>query len=88
MTRSSGCVVCVYGDRHEPYGQRAPVSRDGLRWGEEIILRDDGANRDLGYPSSVELEDGSILTVYYRRLPEDAKNSALYTRRRIPGLRE
>ena len=31
----------------------------------EIVIRADGANRDLGYPSSIQLDDGRILTSYY-----------------------
>ncbi len=31
----------------------------------EIIIRAAGANRDLGYPSSIQLDDGRILTTYY-----------------------
>ena len=86
LMHSSGVVVCVYGYRHEPYGQRAMVSRDGLTWSEELILRDDGLDGDLGYPASVELGDGSLFTVYYQRLPGDDKTSVLYTRWRLPEL--
>jgi hypothetical protein len=32
----------------------------------EIILRDDGPNHDLGYPASIELAPGELLTVYYQ----------------------
>ena len=32
---------------------------------DEIIIRSDGKDGDLGYPSSVQLSDGRILTVYY-----------------------
>ncbi|MBR4443469.1 MAG: exo-alpha-sialidase [Clostridia bacterium] len=84
LMHSSGRVVCVYGYRHEPYGQRALVSRDGLNWGEELILRDDGLDGDLGYPASVELEDGSIYTIYYQRLPGDSQTSVLSTRWTLP----
>ena len=31
----------------------------------EIIIRNDGLHGDLGYPSSVEIEDKVILTTYY-----------------------
>ncbi len=69
---SSGAIVLSYGYRQEPFGQRAVVSRDeGATWGEELIIRADGLGGDLGYPSSVELADGSILTVCYQALPED-----------------
>jgi len=83
LLHSSGRVVCAYGYRHEPYGQRALVSRDGLDWSEELILRDDGLEADLGYPASVELGDGSILTICYQRLPGDTQTSVLCTRWRL-----
>ena len=63
-----GRLLCSYGYRRKPFGVRASVSDDGGRsWDieHEIILRDDGASRDLGYPSSTQLGDGSLVTVYY-----------------------
>ncbi len=66
---SNGWVLAVYGYRREPYGQRGCLSRDeGRSWDleHEIILADTAPNPDLGYPSSVQLADGSILTVYYQ----------------------
>ena len=79
-------IVCVYGYRHEPFGQRALLSRDGVTWSDELILRDDGLDGDLGYPASVELPDGELLTVYYQRLPGDAKTSVLSTRWHLPEI--
>lgn len=61
-------VLCTYGHRRPPFGVRACLSSDGgVTWDtdSEIILREDGSDRDMGYPSSEQLEDGSILTVYY-----------------------
>jgi hypothetical protein len=65
---SDGRVLCTYGYRREPFGQRACVSSDGITWNkaDEIILRDDALNSDLGYPASVELEPGLILSIYYQ----------------------
>jgi hypothetical protein len=65
---SDGRVLCTYGYRRAPYGQRACVSNDGVTWREqdEVILRDDAPNKDLGYPASVELEPGVVLTIYYQ----------------------
>jgi hypothetical protein len=65
---SDGRVLCTYGYRRPPYGQRVCLSRDGVHWDlrEELILRDDAPNGDLGYPASIELEPGVILTVYYQ----------------------
>ena len=62
----SGAVLMVYGCRIEPMGARARLSRDGGRtWGPEAILWDDAINFDCGYPSSVQLADGTIVSVYY-----------------------
>ncbi len=65
---SDGRVLCTYGHRRPPYGQRAAISEDGVNWSveNEFILRDDAPNKDLGYPVSIELEPGKILTVYYQ----------------------
>lgn len=62
-----GRVVVTYGYRRPPFGIRAAVSKDGITWKKEneVILRDDAPNKDLGYPASIELKDGRILTVYY-----------------------
>jgi sialidase-1 len=65
---SDGRVVCSYGYRRPPFGQRACISADGVLWKleNEVILRDDAPNGDLGYPASLELEPGLVLTVYYQ----------------------
>ena len=56
-------------------------------WRYDYILRDDGPHPDLGYPSSVELDDGSILTVYYQRPRSvDDKCALLWSRWRIACL--
>jgi hypothetical protein len=61
-----GRLVLTYGYRSAPYGIRARVSRDqGRSWGPEIILRDDAGTWDLGYPRTVQRQDGRIVTVYY-----------------------
>ena len=61
-----GRIVLVYGVRKPPYGIRARISPDdGETWGEEVFLRQDGGSRDLGYPRSVLLEEGTLVTVYY-----------------------
>ena len=60
--------LCTYGYRRNPYGERARVSEDGVTWRQEgeVVLRDDADSVDLGYPASVELEPGKILTVNYQ----------------------
>lgn len=66
---ADGRVLCTYGNRRRaPLGVRACLSEDGgATWqmDAEIVLRDDGHSRDMGYPSTQQLEDGSLLTVYY-----------------------
>lgn len=34
-------------------------------WGDELILRQDGACWDLGYPRSVQRSDGNVVTICY-----------------------
>lgn len=81
IRHSSGALVCVYGYRREPYGQRAMISRDeGESWETDHVLRADGPDGDLGYPASVELPDGSIFTVYYQSTGQNHKTSILWTR--------
>ncbi len=61
-----GRIVVTYGYRSKSYGIRARISRDnGKTWGREIVLRDDGATWDLGYPRSVQRGDGKVVTIYY-----------------------
>jgi hypothetical protein len=61
-----GRFVVTFGYRAEPYGVRARISRDeGRSWSDDIILRSDAADWDLGYTRSVQRPDGKIVTVYY-----------------------
>ena len=77
MRHSSGVLICSYGYRQEPYGQRVMFSYDnGETWETDYILRDDGPDGDLGYPATVELNDGSLLTVYYQK-PEGKDNTVI-----------
>lgn len=52
-----------------PFGVRALVgSADGtFDWEKHFVLVDDAPSIDCGYPSSVPLKDGRVLTVYYGR---------------------
>jgi hypothetical protein len=61
-----GRLVLTYGFRAAPFGIRARVSADdGKTWQEEVVLRSDGGNDDLGYPRSVQRPDGKVVTIYY-----------------------
>lgn len=69
LVLSDGRLLCTYGRRTAPFGQRAMISEDGITWNpeSEIILRDDAPNHDLGYPVSIETSTGEILTFYYQK---------------------
>jgi hypothetical protein len=61
-----GRLCVTWGYRAVPYGIRARISTDqGKTWGDELHLRDDGREFDLGYTRSVQREDGKIVTIYY-----------------------
>lgn len=61
-------VLLVYGYRHAPFGIRARVldaECTNFRTAEEIVLRDDGGNGDLGYPWATMISRNRALVVYY-----------------------
>jgi hypothetical protein len=63
---SDGRLVMVYGYRLPPFGVRAVVSEDeGLTWGSEMIIRDDGGSWDLGYPNAWEAGRDRVGVIYY-----------------------
>ena len=63
-----------YGYRRKPFGNQARVSDDhGATWSEPLTISDDGIGSDLGYPSTVELDDGSLLTVWYEKMKGSAR---------------
>jgi len=65
---SNGLLISVYGYRQEPYGLRVMVSADGGKtWEKDLVLVDGYPSGDLGYPATIELDDGTLLTVYYAR---------------------
>lgn len=62
----SGELLMSYGYRRPPFGNQARFSSDhGRTWSEPLVISGDGASGDLGYPSTVELEDKSLLSVWY-----------------------
>ena len=66
ITLKDGRIALTYGWRNAPYGIRARISGDdAVSWGEEIVLRDDGAGWDLGYPRTIQRADGKCVTIYY-----------------------
>ncbi|RKY04705.1 exo-alpha-sialidase [Candidatus Poribacteria bacterium] len=61
-----GRLCITYGYRNPPFRICAKLSEDGGEsWGEELILREGAGDGDIGYPRTVQLPDGTIVTVYY-----------------------
>jgi sialidase-1 len=83
---SDGRLLMSYGHRRAPLGNQARWSADdGRTWSEAIVISGDGASGDLGYPSTVELENGRLLTVWYELMqgnPRAVLRQAFWT---IPG---
>lgn len=70
LTLPDGRILATYGYRRAPMGIRATLSDDGgATWNTNatVVLRADGRGNgsDLGYPITVPVEDGELLTVYY-----------------------
>ncbi len=69
---SSGVLISTYGRRKLPYGIMAMISTDGgMTWEKDIRLYENTESDDIGYPSTVELDDGTLLTVFYARDEEN-----------------
>jgi hypothetical protein len=70
-----GRLMASYGVRTGPHvkpgGIRACFSKDnGETWDikTEVQIRNDFLNWDTGYPESIQMPDGKVLTVYYYNL--------------------
>ena len=64
---------------------------DGVTWSEEEIIISENRstkNSDLGYPSTVQLDDGTLITIYYQPYDDDKPASVLYTKWRLNEVEE
>ena len=62
-------LLVTYGYRLPPEGNRVSISENhGRDWSEPFDLHHDTVSGDLGYPSSVQLDDGSLITVWYETM--------------------
>jgi sialidase-1 len=67
-------LLMTYGYRRKPFGNQARISEDhGRSWSEPISISEDGINGDLGYPSTVQFQDETLLTVWYERMKENPR---------------
>lgn len=89
MKLPGGAVLCTFCQREKPYSVKGMISRDGGKtFGESFVLDDRSDSGDMGYPASVMLPDGDIMTVYYKHYSEDGKSfdpwcSVCFTRWRL-----
>ena len=68
-----GRLLMTYGHRRPSFGNQARVSQDhGRNWSAPIMISDDGIGRDLGYPSTAQLNDGSLVTVWYEKMKDSS----------------
>lgn len=83
---TDGRLLMTYGHRRAPLGNQARISEDhGRTWSEPMVIYGDGTTGDLGYPSTVQLGDGSLLSVWYEVAPGDAKASLRQAKWRLTG---
>lgn len=72
-----GRLLMSYGHRRKPLGNQVRVSSDdGRAWSAPIIINADAHSGDMGYPSTVECQDGTLVTVWYELL-KDSPNAQL-----------
>jgi hypothetical protein len=61
-----GRLLMSYGHRRPPFGNQVRLSNnDGESWSEPIPLTTDAMSGDMGYPSTVECSDGTLVTAWY-----------------------
>lgn len=64
-------LLMSHTDRRKPFEIQVRVSTDhGGSWSGPMTLTSNTHSGDMGYPSTVELSDGTLLTVWYERTPE------------------
>jgi hypothetical protein len=78
MRLRDGRLLMTYGHRRPPFGNQARVSDDGgASWSGPVVLSDDGLGVDLGYPSTVQRDDGRLVTAWYESMKEPAGKAVL-----------
>jgi hypothetical protein len=68
LALEGGELLCTFGHRRKPFGVQAALCRiDGgaFKVDRRIVLRDDAAGWDCGYPVSVRSPNGGIVSAYY-----------------------
>ena len=63
---ADGRALMTYGHRRPLSATRPGSVKMGDPWSAPISLSTDGASGDLGYPSTAQLTDGSLVSVHER----------------------
>jgi hypothetical protein len=74
-----GRILLAYGYRRKPYGVRARLlnaDASDAATAPEFVISDDGGAVDLGYPWSLQLQDGNVLVVYYMNVADGPRHIA------------
>ena len=62
----NGLLLMSHGHRRRPFGNQARMSTDhGRTWSDPMMISGDGLGTELGYPITVELDDGSLFSDWY-----------------------
>lgn len=81
-----GRLLMSYGHRRPPFGNQVRVSSDaGKTWSSPILLTTDAHSGDMGYPSTVECDDGTLVTVWYEVLKDSPLAQLRQARWRLLG---
>jgi sialidase-1 len=82
---ADGRLLMTYGHRRKPLGNQARVSTDhGRTWSTPLTISSDATHGDLGYPSTVELDDGTLVTVWYEVLASSPNAVLRQARWKLP----
>lgn len=66
---ADGRLLMTYGHRRDPYSIQVRVSEDhGATWSEPAIIATTFGT-DMGYPSTAELADGTLVSLWYEKPP-------------------
>lgn len=64
---NDGRLLMSYSHRRDPFSIQARISDDdGASWSDPLMIADDIGVNDMGYPSTVQLDDGRLVTVWYQ----------------------
>ncbi|MCX8157550.1 MAG: glycoside hydrolase [Verrucomicrobiae bacterium] len=81
-----GRLLMTYGYRRAPFGNQARLSEDaGKTWSAPLTISADGHHADLGYPSTVELPNGTLLTVWYELMAGSSRAVLRQARWQLPA---